>query len=202
MQRRKMLLLVTGPSGAGKSSILQWLFERDPRLGFSVSCTTRPPRAGEKDGHDYYFVTDEEFVRRREAGDFVEWAEVHDHFYGTLYCELDRMIDEGRVPVLDIDVQGGKKLVAHYGERVLSVFILPPDPEALETRLQGRGTDDRATIELRLRNARREVESAGEYRYWIVNDDLQRAREDLAAIVRAEGLRSEAQNLPQWREPS
>ncbi|HKI83133.1 MAG TPA: guanylate kinase, partial [Candidatus Krumholzibacteria bacterium] len=122
--RRQMLLLIAGPSGAGKSSLLSWLFERDERLGFSVSCTTRDPRPGEVDGREYNFVSEEEFLRRRERGEFVEWAEVHDHLYGTLFSELDRMLDDGHVPVLDLDVQGGRNLVARYGERVVSVFVL------------------------------------------------------------------------------
>jgi guanylate kinase len=196
-----MLLLIAGPSGAGKSSLLTWLFERDERLGFSVSCTTRDPRPGEVDGREYNFVSEEEFLRRRERGEFVEWAEVHDHLYGTLFSELDRMLDDGHVPVLDLDVQGGRNLVARYGERVVSVFVLPPSPQTLEERLRGRGTDDEPTIELRLRNAREEVASAGEYRYWIVNDDLERARADLLAIVRAETLRSEGRRLEGWDLP-
>ncbi len=195
---RSLLLLVAGPSGAGKSTLLRWLFDRDPRLGFSVSCTTRRPRPGEVEGREYYFVTEEDFLRRREAGEFVEWAEVHDHLYGTLFCEVDRMLDAGRIPVFDLDVQGGRKLVERYGERVVSVFVLPPGPEVLEGRLRGRKTDDEATIALRLGNARREIESAPEYRYWIVNDDLDRARNDLSAILRAEELRSEGQAPPQW----
>lgn len=190
------LLLVTGPSGAGKSTLLQSLFEADPRLGFSVSATTRAPRPGEVDGREYFFLGEEEFRARRDRGEFVEWAEVHAHLYGTLIAEVDRMMTEGRIPVLDVDVQGGRAVLEHYGEKVLSVFVFPPSWADLEERLRGRATDDEATVQRRLTNARREVEAAELYRYWVVNDDLERAEADLRAILRARELRSEGRPPP------
>ena len=185
------LLLVTGPSGAGKTSVYEPILAEDPRLGFSVSCTTRAPRPGEIDGRDYHFVTVEEFERRREAGAFVEWAEVHGELYGTLISEVEAMAATGRVPALDIDVQGGVQVIRRFGERVCSVFVFPPSFEELERRLRGRGTESETALRTRLENARREIVEADAYSYWIVNDDLDRARDDLRAVIRAESLRRE-----------
>jgi guanylate kinase len=186
------LFLVTGPSGAGKTTLYQGLLDEDARLGFSVSCTTRAPRHGEVDGRDYHFVERGEFERRRDAGEFVEWAEVHGHLYGTLISEVEALARAGRIPVLDIDVQGGVEVIARFGDRrVCSVFVFPPSLEALEQRLRGRGTDDETTVARRLANARQEIPRAEYYRYWVVNDDLERARDDLRAILRAETLRRE-----------
>lgn len=194
--RDSFLLLVTGPSGAGKTSLLRGLLEEDPRLAFSVSCTTRPPRNGESDGHDYHFVDDAEFRRRREANAFVEWARVHDHLYGTLVSEVESMAARGRIPLLDIDVQGGLQVIDEWGDRVCSVFVFPPSWEVLESRLRGRATDGEEAVRTRLANARREVAEAGRYTYWVVNDDLSRARADLHAIVRAETLRAARRGRP------
>lgn len=190
------MVLVTGPSGAGKSTLLKWLMEEDPRLGFSVSCTTRPPREGEVEGRDYYFVSHEEFESRREADEFVEWAEVHGNYYGTLASELSRAESEGRLPVLEVDVQGGVNVIKRFGDRVLSVFVFAPSMKVLEERLRGRGTDDEATIARRLANARGELEQRNWYRFWLLNDDRDRARADLWAIFRAEELRRE-----RWQNP-
>ena len=190
------LLLVTGPSGAGKTSLLRGLLEDDPRLVFSVSCTTRPPRNGERDGYDYHFIDESEFLQRRAARAFVETARVHDHLYGTLVSEVEAVAARGRVPLLDIDVQGGLQVIADWGERVCSVFVFPPSWEALESRLRGRATDDESAVSTRLANARREVAQAGHYQYWVVNDDLTRARADLHAIVRAETLRRVRRSAP------
>ena len=123
---RGEFVFITGPSGAGKSSLLQWLMEQDERLGFSVSCTTRTPREGEVDGRDYYFVSRGEFEARRDADEFVEWAEVHGNYYGTLSSELVRAESEGLIPVLEVDVQGGVNVIKRFGDRVLSVFVFPP----------------------------------------------------------------------------
>jgi guanylate kinase len=190
------MVLVTGPSGAGKSTLLKWLMDQDPRLGFSVSCTTRTPREGEVDGRDYFFVSHEEFERRRDVDEFVEWAEVHGHYYGTLASELIRSESEGRIPVLEVDVQGGVNVIKRFGDRVLSVFVFAPSMEVLEERLRGRGTDDEASIARRLADARGELEQRNWYRFWLVNDDRDRARADLRSIFRAEELRRE-----RWQSP-
>lgn len=187
-QPAPFVLLVTGPSGSGKSTVLRGLLEADPGLEFSVSCTTRPARPGEVDGHDYHFLSREEFGAQRDAGAFVEWAEVHGSLYGTRHADVEATLAAGKVSVLDIDIQGGRNILREYGERVASVFVFAPSWEELERRLRGRATDDEATVQRRLASARAEVAGAGIYRYWLVNDDVERARAHLAAIVAAEAI--------------
>ena len=130
-----MIVLITGPSGAGKSTFVGKLMEQDPRLAFSVSTTTRPIREGEVDGRDYDFITDEaEFLRLRDEGAFVEWARVHDNFYGTRRSQLDEMAAAGKIPLLDIDVQGGVQVIDIYGPELVSVFLFPPSAAPTPTR--------------------------------------------------------------------
>jgi len=186
-----MLVLISGPSGAGKSSFLRELLTRDERLTFSVSVTTRPPRAGEVDGTDYRFVTDTEFDRLVAADAFVEWATVHDNRYGTLKEELDRTVNAGQIPVLDVDVQGGVQVIDLFGDELVSVFLFPPSWAELERRLRHRSSDAESAIGRRLANARWEVGFADRYRYWIVNDDLDEAVASMRAIVVAERCRRE-----------
>jgi guanylate kinase len=169
--------------------LLRPLLAEDPRLRFSVSCTTRDPRQGEVDGQDYHFVTRENFERRIAVGEFVEWAEVHEQLYGTRAEAIEVTMSEGGIAVLDIDVQGGLAVLDRFGDRVVSVFVFPPSWEVLEQRLRGRGTNHEQDIATRLRNARDEVELASAYSYWIVNDNLQTAVEELSAVITAESLR-------------
>ena len=173
---------MSGPSGVGKGTLVAELRRRVPSLGLTVSATTRSPREGEKDGVSYYFLSEEEFGRRVEAGEFLEWANVHGHRYGTLHSEVDRLFDEGRSVVLEIDVQGGLNVRRVRPDTVL-VFIEPPSAEELERRLRGRGTEDEATIRLRLDNAASELERAASYDERIVNDDLDRAVGELADLI-------------------
>ena len=173
---------MSGPSGVGKGTLVAELRRRVPSLGLTVSATTRSPREGEKDGVSYYFLSEEEFGRRVEAGEFLEWANVHGHRYGTLHSEVDRLFDEGRSVVLEIDVQGGLNVRRVRPDTVL-VFIEPPSAEELERRLRGRGTEDEATIRLRLDNAASELEAAASYDERIVNDDLDRAVGVLADLI-------------------
>ena len=189
---QSFLLLLAGPSGVGKSSILRPLLERDPQLVFSISCTTRAPRGDEIDGREYHFLSDAEFRSQRDAGAFVEWAEVHGKLYGTRAADLQRELDAGRIPVLDIDVQGGEQIRARFPGRYLSVFVEPPSWEELERRLRSRGTEDPGALELRLDNARRELAQAPKYQHRLVNDELARAQAELAALVEAEKLRRSA----------
>ena len=191
-----MILLITGPSGAGKSSFIARLMAADPRLAFSVSTTTRPPRRGETDGRDYDFVDDAEFDRLLGADAFVEWAKVHGNRYGTRRSRLDEMTAAGRIPVLDIDVQGGLQVIDIFGDELVSVFLFPPSWPELERRLRDRATDTDEVIATRLANARREVELADHYRYWLVNDDLDAAVARMQAIVVAEGCRRQAHARP------
>lgn len=189
MTREARLFVVSGPSGVGKGTLVALLRERLTRLGLTVSATTREPRPGEVDGVSYHFLDDAEFERRVGEGEFLEWAWVHGHRYGTLRSEVERVLSEGRSVVLEIDVQGALSVRASHPEAVL-VFIEPPSPEELERRLRGRGTEDEASIERRLANARREMSYADRYDVRIVNDDLERAVDELAHVIDSYETRS------------
>ena len=156
--------------------------ERVSCLGLTVSATTRAPRPGEVDGVSYHFMGEDEFDRRLEAGEFLEWAWVHDHRYGTLKSEVERVVSGGLSVILEIDVQGGLAVRETLPDAVL-VFIEPPSMEELERRLRGRGTEDESSIEVRLANAGREMERAAEYDVRIVNDDLERATRELEDVI-------------------
>ncbi len=186
--RLGLMLIICAPSGTGKSTLTSRLRAEFPRLGFSVSCTTRAPRSGERDGVDYHFLDKDEFLRRREAGYFAEWAEVHGNFYGTPIQALKDMLAAGQDVLFDIDVQGAAQLRASMPGGC-HVFLMPPSLAALKTRLLGRATDDRAVIERRLNNAPGELAQAPHFDYWIVNDDLETAYGALRAVYVAAGLR-------------
>lgn len=181
--RRGRMLVISGPSGCGKSTICRDLM-RDERVVFSISATTRPMRAGEVDGRDYLFVDKPRFKRMIEEGAFIEWAEVHGNLYGTLREPLERALAEGRVFLVEIDVQGGAQLKALELEG-LYVFIAPPDMESLEARLVGRGTDAPEVIERRLQKAREEMRQQDKYDFVVVNDRLADA---IAEVRRIAGL--------------
>ena len=184
--KKPMMLVLSGPSGVGKGTLGKRLIEEEG-FGFSVSCTTRGPRPGEKHGVDYLFITREEFLSRRAANGFLETATVHDEFYGTPREPAERAMAEGRDFLLDIDPQGGVQVMDSVPEAV-SVFLLPPSWAALEARLRGRGTETEEKIQKRLHNARQEVKYLPRYDYCIVNDDLDEAWRELRGIVRAERL--------------
>ena len=166
----------------GKGTLVSLLRERVSSLGLTVSATTRSPRPGEVDGVSYHFMDDAEFDRLVGEGAFLEWARVHDHRYGTLRSEVERVVGEGRSVVLEIDVQGALNVRRVLPDAVL-VFIEPPSMEELERRLRTRGTEDEAELELRLANARREMALAGEYDARVVNDDLERACSELEELI-------------------
>lgn len=166
----------------GKGTLVALLRERLPRLGLTVSATTREPRPGERDGRDYYFLSEGDFDRRVAAGDFLEWAWVHGHRYGTLREEVERVTGQGRSVVLEIDVQGGLSVRDAVPDAVL-IFIEPPSAAELERRLRGRGTEDEPTIERRLAAAREEMACAPRYDARIVNDDLERACDELSRVI-------------------
>lgn len=181
MARSAKLFVVSGPSGVGKGTLVSLLRDKRPNLGLTVSATTRSPRPGEVDGVAYYFLSDEEFKKRVDAGEFLEWAHVHGHCYGTLKSEVDRLISAGQSVVLEIDVQGGLMVHKQYPSAIL-VFIKPPSFEELEQRLRGRGTEDEKTISTRLSNASREMEYANDYTVCIVNDNLETALSKLEEV--------------------
>jgi guanylate kinase len=174
------MLVVSGPSGSGKSTLCRRLLA-DPRVEFSVSVTTRTPRAGEVDGRDYHFVDKPRFKRHIEQGDFIEWAEVHGNLYGTPRAPMERALAEGRVFLLEIDVQGGAQLKA-LGLPGIYVFVAPPDMRVLRERLVRRGSDSPEVIECRLAKAQEELRARERYDHVIVNDDLERALEELRRL--------------------
>jgi guanylate kinase len=183
------VFVITGPSGVGKGTLIRGLMERLDGLELSVSATTRAPRPGERDGVDYHFLTREEFDRRVAAGEFVEHADYAGRSYGTLRSELDERLRESTPVVLEIEVQGARQVRAAMPEAV-QVFIAPPSLEALRARLIGRGTDDRAEVERRLRVAEQELQAQPEFGYVVVNDRLDDAITELTAIVARELART------------
>jgi guanylate kinase len=185
---RPFLLVLSSPSGGGKTTIAKELLRRRSDCGYSVSCTTRTPRAGEVDGKDYHFVSQLEFESRRERGEFAEWAEVHGRLYGTLRREVERVLHSGRHCVMDIDVQGARQFFQAFPESVL-VFVLPPSADALLARLTARKTEDRRMLGVRLQGARDELRAVGMYHYVVVNDDLERAVDQVSSIIDAESVR-------------
>lgn len=181
-------VILSAPSGGGKTTITRLLLERRTDVGYSVSCTTRAPRAGEVDGRDYRFLSVEAFQAAQAAGEFAEWAEVHGNYYGTLRSEVARQLATGRHVLMDIDVQGARQFQAAFPDTVL-IFVLPPSGDVLKARLTGRQSESRERLLVRLRNARDELAEIGRYRYVVVNDDLDRAVAQVSAIIDAEGLR-------------
>ena len=191
-RRRGILFVVSAPSGAGKTTLVNAALAADPALALSVSCTTRPPRVGEVHGKDYFFVARDEFERRRDGGEFAEWAWVFDHAYATPRAPLDAAIAGSRDILLDVDIQGARAIRAAYPEDAVGIFVVPPSLEELEKRLRARGTDAPDQIRRRLDRAREELgamREPGVYDFRIVNDDQERAAAELRAIVSAERCR-------------
>ena len=181
------LLIVSAPSGSGKSTIVNYLMKEHPefRLAFSVSATSRPPRGEERNGVEYYFLTEEEFRRHIKAGDFLEYEEVYEgRFYGTLKSQVDEKLAAGLNVVFDVDVKGGINIKRYYGDKALSVFIQPPSVEVLRKRLLGRATDDMAQIEERLAKAEYEMTFASQFDRILINDDLDTAKREAVALLR------------------
>lgn len=182
MPRASRLFVVSGPSGVGKGTLVSRVLAERPSIALTVSATTRDPRKGEVPGVSYHYLTEEDFSRRVEEGEFLEWANVHGHRYGTLRSEAEKPISEGRSVILEIDVQGALNVRENHPDAVL-VFVEAPSMEELERRLRGRGTESEESIQLRLANARREMELAPLYDVRIVNDDLDEATQRLLAAI-------------------
>lgn len=182
---KPFLLVLSSPSGGGKTTIARSLLDGRDDLGYSVSATTRPVRPGEEDGKAYHFLTRDEFQRRVAAGAFVEWAEYGSNLYGTLWSEVEAQFSQGRIAVLDIDVQGARQIRAAMPESVL-VFVLPPTAAVLAERLRARNTEPAERIRQRLNVAALEVGAAPSYDYVVENDNLVAAVSHVAAIIEAE----------------
>ncbi len=189
---RGSIIVISAPSGAGKSTLVKRLLAALPGLRFSVSCTTRPPRPGEKNARDYFFVTRERFQRMIAAEEFVEWADVFGHLYGTSRRQLRAAQEAGKDILLDIDVQGHRQVRKKLPEAV-SIFVLPPSFRELVRRLRARHSDTPDVIERRLRDARKEIRHWPEYDYLVVNDRLPQAVQALRAAVEAARVRRQAQ---------
>ena len=180
---RGHLYIFSGPAGVGKGTVLKRVFERIPAIKYSVSCTTRAPRPGlDKEGETYHFVTEEEFRRRIAAGDFLEYAEVHGHLYGTRRDIVEESLNAGTDVALEIDVQGAF-IVKDKMPEALTVFVKPPSMAELRRRLEGRGSETQKELTLRLKNAEAEIACADKYDYVVVNDDLEKTVEKVIDIV-------------------
>jgi guanylate kinase len=187
------LVVISGPSGVGKTTLLRRVLAALPQLVPSVSATTRPPRAGERDGVDYHFLSTEEFARRRDAGEFLEVCRVYgrEHWYGTLMAEVTPRLAAGQWVVLEIDVEGTLNVLERYPEAI-TIFVEPSHPDQLLRRLQGRGTESPEAMARRLEVARRELLEAHRYRHRVVNDDVDVALEEIARVLERAGIRHAA----------
>ncbi len=190
MPLKGLLVVVSAPSGTGKTTLCHMLLKEFENMEFSVSYTTRPPRKGEVNGKDYFFVSKEEFERMVEEGDFLEWANVYGNLYGTSKSQVLRALNEGKDILLDIDVQGALQVKKNLPEAVL-IFIMPPSFDELERRLRNRGTDSEDVIKRRLETAKEEIKKAVYYDYIVVNDVLEVAFDKLKSIVTAEKCRTD-----------
>lgn len=186
--RKGFLVIISGPSGSGKSTVCRSLLRRDRRLRYSVSCCTRDPRPTETDGKDYHFLSAPEFLRKIRDGEFLEWARVHGNYYGTPRRFIEQSVRRGEVVLLDIDVQGAAAIRRKRRDDV-TIFLLPPSWSALRRRLHLR-RDTKDTMDVRMKNARRELQQARRYGFWVVNDRLDVAVKQVEAIILATRLQS------------
>lgn len=188
--KKGAILILSGPSGCGKSTLLKEVYKDIDDYYFSISTTTRAPRVGETNGVDYFFVTKEEFEKDIENGDFLEYAKVHDNYYGTSLKPINNALEDAKLVIFDIDVQGHEIVRNKLNSIVTSVFITTPSLEVLETRLNSRNTDSIEIIEKRIKNAKGEVEYFQDYDYLIINDDLQTAAKQLVCIANITRIKS------------
>ena len=189
-EKKGAILILSGPSGCGKSTLLKEVYKDIDDYYFSISTTTRAPRVGETNGVDYFFVTKEEFEEDIRNGDFLEYAKVHDNYYGTSLKPINKALSEGKLVIFDIDVQGHEIVRTKLNSITTSVFITTPSLEVLETRLNSRNTDSLEIIEKRIKNAKGEVEYFQDYDYLIINDDLQTAAKQLVCIANITRIKS------------
>ena len=189
------VLVLSGPSGAGKSTIINAASSEIGEYYFSVSTTTREPREGEVEGVDYYFVTKEEFENGIKRGDFLEYAKVHDNYYGTSLKPVKEALNQGKLVIFDIDVQGHRLVREALGDRVVSAFITPPTLKELEKRLTSRASDLDEIVQKRLENAKEEIKAIGEYDFVIINDDIKVAKDKFISIANSARLKWSKEKL-------
>ena len=203
MANRGHLIIFSAASGAGKSTILEALQKRIPNMVYSISTTTRPPRGSEKDGVEYHFVDKDTFVDQIAEGKFVEWALVHDNYYGTSKEDIDALLAEGKTVLMDIDVQGKVQIDKVYPD-AHGIFIEAPSWEELEKRLRSRGTDSEMAIQKRLQNALKEMEWMPKFDFILINEELEKSKEYILAIAQAARLRRDSEEIgvfiEQWRK--
>lgn len=183
---RGKLIIISAPSGTGKSTIISWLMKEheELNLAYSISCTSRSPRGAEKDGVDYFFLTPEEFRKRIENDEFLEYEEVYtDRFYGTLKSQVENQLEAGQNVVFDVDVKGGVNIKKHYGDKALSIFIQPPSIAELRRRLEGRATDAPEVIDQRIARAEFELTFAEKFDKVVINDILEYAEADALKVI-------------------
>ena len=183
------VVVISGPSGCGKSSLINEILKKENNIYFSISTTTREIREGEKEGVNYHYISKEQFKREIEEGAFLEWAEVHGNYYGTSLKPIYKAIEENKLVILDIDVQGHAIVKTKFPRILTSVFLTTPTEEELKRRLEHRGTDSAQTIATRLRNAKKEMARIDEYEYLLINDDFDTALEMLHAIIKTAWLK-------------
>lgn len=183
MSKRGKIIVIVAPSGTGKSTLIQRLVQDVNNLTWSVSCTTRPKRAGEVDGKDYFFITERDFLTQKDNNEFIEWAKVHSNYYGTLKSFVDQGLNEGKFLLFDLDVQGCDQIKELYGDEAQVIFIEPPSSEELKRRLTGRGTDDPGVIAERLKNSLSELKRKDDFDFNVVNDEIDRAYVDLKQVI-------------------
>jgi len=188
------ILLLSGPSGCGKSSLLKEVYKVIDNYYFSISTTTREPRTGEQNGIDYYFVSKEEFKQDIDNGDFLEWAEVHGNYYGTSLKPINQALEESKLVIFDIDVQGFEQVIQKLKAITTTVFITTPTIDELEKRLYNRDTDSKEVIENRIKNAKIEIDYIDQYDYFIVNDDLSVASDQLVSIAKSSLVKASLYN--------
>lgn len=194
-RRRGIMLVLAAPSGAGKSTIARRLLAEDPMIDLSISATTRQIRPSEREGVHYFFMDSDGFKRQRDAGAFLEWAEVHGNFYATPKAAVEASLAAGRDVLFDIDVQGAEQLKRAMPRDVVGIFVLPPSMEALRARLQARAEDSKAAMEVRLKNAIGEISRWRDYEYVVVNDNLDDAYDLVRSILRAERAKREYETV-------
>lgn len=184
-EKESLIIVVSAPSGSGKTTIVNNLLERVDNMRKTVSCTTREPREDEKDGEDYIFMSQEDFIQKAEGGEFLEWEKNFGEYYGTPKGQVEEALARKEDIILSIDVKGARILKKHYPESI-SVFIMPPSQEELEARLRKRNTDREQQVSMRLKESKQEVEAVDEYDYLVVNEDIEKSVEELKSIIEKE----------------